>query len=653
MEAALGILRQQGVSVAAVSVGDRVTDVVNLQRLDELFASRFGFALHAGKPLRSALQPPHFRVVLGSPLREVLAAVTARDGSSFHEDVLLVDSAGAFVGFIAVQRLVQLQHELLRHKLEELAAARDSALAAARAKSEFLANMSHEIRTPMNGVIGMANLLLETPLNDEQRDLARTLCQSGESLLTVINDILDFSKVEGGRLVLEKIDFDVAEQLQLVLALQADAAGQKGLELLLEVESDVPPQVRGDPVRLRQVVLNLLGNAVKFTHRGEVHVRVSLEHRSDAGCTLRFAVRDTGIGIEPAVQAALFQPFVQADSSTTRRFGGTGLGLAISRRMVELMRGDIGVVSRPGVGSTFWFTVELEAAASRLAEPESSLAFSERQRVLLVDDNATNRKWLAHLCRGWGLRHELAEDAGTALECLRGARDRGQPFQAAILDLQMPGMDGLGLARAIRTEHGDQSPALVLLTSRGERLSTAQMAEHGLVACELKPVQHDRLRATLGRALDGRVPPPAAPPSPALAAGAPVELKAGFRILLAEDNPVNQKVSLLQLRRLGYLADVVADGAQALAALRTRSYDLVLMDQQMPVMDGLEATRCIRAADAAEGLPADLPIIALTANAMAGDREACLAAGMTDYLAKPVRPHELEAMLRRYLSDVS
>jgi signal transduction histidine kinase/DNA-binding response OmpR family regulator len=647
MEEALAYLRREGVSVAAVQEQQRVTGVVSLKRIDELFGSRFGFALHAGKPVGSAMQPPLFRVVLGSPVDEVLAAVTARECSSFHDDVLLVDGAGGFVGFIAVQRLVQLQHELLRHKLEELAGARDSALAAARAKSEFLANMSHEIRTPMNGVIGMANLLLETPLNEEQRDFARTLGQSGESLLTVINGILDFSKVEGGHLALEKVDFDLVEQLQLALALQGEAAGLKGLELLLEIDPDVPPRVRGDPVRLRQVVLNLLGNAVKFTLQGEIHLRVEVARLTAVGATLRFAVRDTGIGIDPAVQAMLFQPFVQADSSTTRRFGGTGLGLAISRRMVELMGGNIGVVSRPGAGSTFWFTVELERAEAAVEEPAPRPAFAEGQRVLLVDDNATNRKWLAHLCRGWGLSYETAEDAAVALACLRRARDEGCSFDAVILDLQMPGMDGLGLAQAIRADFGRGRPALILLTSRGERLSAAQVAEFGLSACELKPIQHERLRATLARALqrDGCGPATPAAPAPRAQPG----LRTDIRILLAEDNPVNQKVALLQLRRLGYAADVVSDGAQVLAALRSRTYDLVLMDQQMPVMDGLEATRRIRAGQDGDGLPAQLPIVAMTANAMAGDRETCLAAGMNDYLAKPVRAESLEAVLRRLL----
>ena len=649
MEATLAFLRQQRASVAAVLEGGRLLGVVRLDHMDEMLASRYGFALYARRPIREAMQPPVLHVVLGSPIPDVLDTMISRELDSFHDDILLVDREGCFVGFIAVQRLVQLQNELLHHKLDELAAARDSALAAARAKSAFLANMSHEIRTPMNGVIGMANLLLSTPLTAEQQDLTQTLCQSGDSLLTVINDILDFSKVEGGYLMLEKIDFNLAEQLHHAVDLQSDTASRKGLELVLEISAEVPVRMRGDPGRLRQVVLNLLGNAVKFTAQGEVVLRVTLGGASDSGHTLRFEVTDTGIGIEPAVQAALFQPFVQADTSTTRRFGGTGLGLAICRRLVELMHGEIGVTSTPGAGSTFWFTAELEPTGTPASAPAATPAFPGRRRVLIVDDNATNRKWLAHLCRNWGLSHETADGAPAAMRWLQRARDERCPFDAVLLDFQMPGTDGLGLARAIQADYSLPPPALILLTSRGERLSAAQIAEHGLDACELKPIQHERLRGTLARALHAvrneRAKPVEAAPASAVATCADV------RILLAEDNPVNQKVTVLQLRRLGYTADVVANGKQVLEALRGRSYDLVLMDQQMPEMDGLEATRRIRLAPPEGDLPREIPIIAMTANAMIGDRDVCLDAGMNDYLAKPVRPEDLRSMLARYIPE--
>jgi signal transduction histidine kinase/PleD family two-component response regulator len=548
-----------------------------------------------------------------------------------------------------------LQEEITRRiEIElDLKRAKNAAETADRAKSAFLANMSHEIRTPMNGVIGMANLLLATPLTADQRELAETLSQSSESLLTIINDILDFSKIEAGRLTLESADFDLAEQIELALDLHAEAADRKGIELVLQIEPGVPARVRGDSLRLRQVLLNLINNAIKFTPRGEVLVNVALTGESGGRKVLRFAISDSGIGVPPELRSSLFQPFSQADSSTTRRFGGTGLGLAICKRLTDLMHGQIGVETASSGGATFWFTAAVtdpELPVALLQPTPSPLA---HRHALLVDDNASNRKLLAQLCDTWHLPYRLADGARSALDELRRAAQTERPFDLVVLDREMPECDGLALAREILHDSKIPRPVLVMLSTRSGRIPQEQLDAHGIAACELKPLHANKLYRTLLRVLakspEAQTEPPVAL-QPASNANSSASGHAG--ILVVEDNRVNQKVTMLQLRTLGFTADLAANGREAIEALRRKPYGLVFMDSHMPEMDGFEATRQIRAAQAAgkRGFPSGLRIVAMTANAMSGDREACLAAGMDDYLAKPVRPEALRIVLNRYLT---
>jgi signal transduction histidine kinase/DNA-binding response OmpR family regulator len=668
---------------AAVLEGTRIVGLASELSLSrKLTASRgLGYCVYAKTALSRHVEPECLIIREDDPVRDVLRRVMTRT-QGFFDDIIVTDAGGKFLGLIRTRTMMLLQHRIsldqvgeleslatqLNQNNVELERARDAATQATEMKSSFLANMSHEIRTPLNGILGMVKILLRTPLADSQRRYASTVLQSANALLSILNDILDFSKIEAGKMSFESVPFDLSDLAEESVQMLAERAREKGLEIFSWTDPEATTQVLGDPTRLRQVILNLASNAVKFTDKGQVVIRIHQLRKSPTHTTLKITVEDTGIGIAPEIQSRLFTAFEQGDRSTSRKFGGTGLGLAISKKIIDLCGGTIGCESQPGQGSTFWFTLDLPRQTTGLT-PRSREDELWGLRILIAHDNPAFGEYLENNLSRWKVVTRVVRSSSEALATVQAQSTRGTAFDVVIADHQMAGFDGLELARRLHQDPANRRTKTILLTTFDDEIPGERCAEAGVAATLTKPLKPSELYHTIARSLaregapEEKIPPvlrslslpagaaasptpPVEAPPPALTTTAQERACPPLKLLLVEDSPVNREVALILLGSWGHQLDTAEHGLHALEKLRQHTYDAVLMDCQMPEMDGYAATRAIRDPQSSV-LDHHIPIIAMTANAMPGDRERCLEAGMNDYVGKPIDEAELLAALLR------